>query len=101
MGEIVIGALASMLICLFLAPRFIVFLRGREFGQHIREEGPAGHQTKAGTPTMGGLIIFTAVIVPFLVLSDHSIAAMTVFFVAIGCAALGFADDYIKIVKRR
>ena len=101
MGEIVIGALASMLICLFLSPRFIVFLRGREFGQHIREEGPAGHQTKAGTPTMGGLIIFTAIIVPFLVLSDHGTAAMTVFFVAIGCAALGFADDYIKIVKRR
>ncbi len=101
MGEIVIGALASMLICLFLSPRFIVFLRGREFGQHIREEGPAGHQTKAGTPTMGGLIIFTAIIVPFLVLSDHSVAAMTVFFVALGCAALGFADDYIKIVKRR
>lgn len=101
MGEIVIGALASMLICLFLSPRFIVFLRGREFGQHIREEGPAGHQTKAGTPTMGGLIIFTAIIVPFLVLSDHRVAAMTVFFVALGCAALGFADDYIKIVKRR
>jgi phospho-N-acetylmuramoyl-pentapeptide-transferase len=101
MGEIVIGALASMLICLFLSPRFIVFLRGREFGQHIREEGPAGHQTKAGTPTMGGLIIFTAIVVPFLVLSDHSVAAMTVFFVALGCAALGFADDYIKIVKRR
>ena len=101
MGEIVIGAMASMLICLFLSPRFITFLRGREFGQHIREEGPAGHQTKAGTPTMGGLIIFTAIIVPFLVLSDHDVAAMTVFFVALGCAALGFADDFIKIVKRR
>jgi len=101
MGEIVIGAMASMLICLFLSPRFITFLRGREFGQHIREEGPAGHQTKAGTPTMGGLIIFTAIIVPFLVLSDRDVAAMTVFFVALGCAALGFADDFIKIVKRR
>ncbi|MGA7397405.1 MAG: phospho-N-acetylmuramoyl-pentapeptide-transferase [Solirubrobacterales bacterium] len=101
MGEIVIGALASMLICLFLSPRFIGFLRGREFGQNIREEGPAGHQVKAGTPTMGGLIIFAAIIVPFLVLSDHSVAAMTVFGVALGCAGLGFADDYIKIVKRR
>ena len=90
MGEIVIGAMASMLICLFLSPRFITFLRGREFGQHIREEGPAGHHSKAGTPTMGGLIIFTSIIVPFMVLSDHSVAAMTVFFVAIGCAALGF-----------
>jgi phospho-N-acetylmuramoyl-pentapeptide-transferase len=101
MGEIVLGSMASMLICLFLSPRFIAFLRRREFGQNIREEGPSGHQTKAGTPTMGGLIIFIAVLVPFLVLSDHSAAAMTVFFVAIGCAALGFADDFIKIVKRR
>jgi phospho-N-acetylmuramoyl-pentapeptide-transferase len=101
MGEIVLGSMASMLICLFLSPRFITFLRNREFGQNIREEGPAGHQTKAGTPTMGGLIIFTAVIVPFLILSDHSVAAMTVFFVALGCAAIGFADDFIKIVKRR
>ena len=101
MGEIVIGAMASMLICLFLSPRFIEFLRGREFGQHIREEGPAGHQTKAGTPTMGGLIIFTSIIVPFLVLSERDAAAMTVFGVALGCAALGFADDYIKIIKRR
>jgi phospho-N-acetylmuramoyl-pentapeptide-transferase len=101
MGEIVIGALASTLICLFLSPRFIAFLRNREFGQNIREEGPAGHQVKAGTPTMGGLIIFASIIVPFLVLSEHSVAAMTVFVVALGCAALGFADDFIKIVKRR
>jgi phospho-N-acetylmuramoyl-pentapeptide-transferase len=101
MGEIVLGSMASMLICLFLSPRFIALLRRREFGQNIREEGPAGHQTKAGTPTMGGLIIFIAVVVPFLVLSDHGVAAMTVFFVALGCAALGFADDFIKIVKRR
>ena len=101
MGEIVLGSMASMLICLLLSPRFIALLRRREFGQNIREEGPAGHQTKAGTPTMGGLIIFIAVVVPFLVLSDHGVAAMTVFFVALGCAALGFADDFIKIVKRR
>lgn len=93
-----------MLICLFLSPRFIELLRRREFGQHIREEGPSGHQSKAGTPTMGGLIIFTAIVVPFLVLYDgerDGFAALTVFGVALGCAALGFADDYIKIVKKR
>lgn len=93
-----------MLICLFLSPRFIEMLRRREFGQHIREEGPSGHQSKAGTPTMGGLIIFTAIVVPFLVLYDgerDGFAALTVFGVALGCAALGFADDYIKIVKKR
>jgi phospho-N-acetylmuramoyl-pentapeptide-transferase len=104
MGEMVIGGLASMLICLFLSPRFIELLRRREFGQHIREEGPSGHQSKAGTPTMGGLIIFTAIVVPFIVLYDgerDGFAALTVFGVALGCAALGFADDYIKIVKKR
>ena len=47
-------------ICMFLAPRFIEALRNREFGQFIREEGPEGHHVKAGTPTMGGIIIFTA-----------------------------------------
>ena len=56
LGEILIGGMASLLICMFLGPRFIEFLRAQEFGQHIREEGPAGHHGKAGTPTMGGLV---------------------------------------------
>ena len=104
MGELVIGGMAAMLICLFLSPRFIRMLRRREFGQQIREEGPSEHQTKAGTPTMGGLIIFVAVAIPFLILNEggrDGTAALTVFGIALGCAALGFADDYIKIVKQR
>ena len=48
--------LRSLLICLFLSPRFIDFLRNREFGQNIREDGPQGHMSKAGTPTMGGIM---------------------------------------------
>ena len=104
MGQIVIGGMAAMLLCLFLSPRFIRMLRRREFGQQIREEGPSEHQTKAGTPTMGGLIIFVAVAVPFLILNEggrDGTAALAVFGIALGCAALGFADDYIKIVKQR
>ena len=69
LGEILIGGMASLLICMFLGPKFIEYLRVREFGQHIREEGPAGHHGKAGTPTMGGLVIFLAVCVPFLILT--------------------------------
>ena len=57
LGEILIGGMASLLICMFLGPKFIDFMREREFGQHIREEGPEGHHEKAGTPTMGGLLI--------------------------------------------
>ena len=104
MGQIVIGGMAAMLLCLFLSPRFIRMLRRREFGQQIREEGPTEHQTKAGTPTMGGLIIFVAVAIPFLILNEggrDGTAALAVFGIALGCAALGFADDYIKIVKQR
>ena len=57
LGEVLIGGMASLLICIFLGPKFIDYIRDREFGQHIREEGPAGHHEKAGTPTMGGLIM--------------------------------------------
>jgi phospho-N-acetylmuramoyl-pentapeptide-transferase len=98
---VLIAGTASLLICIFLSPRFIDFIRAREFGQHIREEGPEGHHTKAGTPTMGGLIIFAAVSIPFLILTDWSWQAMGVFGTAIACALIGFADDYTKIIRRR
>jgi phospho-N-acetylmuramoyl-pentapeptide-transferase len=101
MGEVLIAGTASLLMCIFLSPKFIAFLREREFGQHIREEGPQEHHAKAGTPTMGGLIIFASICVPYLVLSDRDAQSLAVFGVAMGCAAIGFADDFIKIVKRR
>jgi len=101
MGEILIAGMASLLICVFLGPRFIEWLRVREFGQHIREEGPEGHHGKAGTPTMGGLVIFIAVAVPFLILSDYRAVSLAVFGTALASAALGFADDFTKLRKRR
>jgi phospho-N-acetylmuramoyl-pentapeptide-transferase len=101
MGEVLIGGTASLLICIFLGPRFIDFLRDREFGQHIREEGPQEHHAKAGTPTMGGIIIFTAIAVPFLMLTSWDARSVGVIGVGFACALLGFADDYTKIVRRR
>jgi phospho-N-acetylmuramoyl-pentapeptide-transferase len=101
LGEIVIGGSASLLICMFLGPRFIEYLRLKEFGQHIREEGPAAHAGKAGTPTMGGLAIFLAVCVPFLILSEYRAASVAVLGTALVMAALGFADDITKFRKRR
>jgi len=100
-GEVLIAGTASLLICIFLSPKFISFLRAREFGQSIREEGPEGHHAKAGTPTMGGIIIFTAIAVPFLLLTDLDWRAIGVFGTALACALLGFADDYTKLVKKR
>jgi phospho-N-acetylmuramoyl-pentapeptide-transferase len=101
LGEIVMGGSASLLICMFLGPRFIDYLRLKEFGQQIREEGPAGHHGKAGTPTMGGLAIFIAIAVPFLILSDYRTSSLAVLATALAMAALGFADDMIKLRRRR
>ena len=101
LGEILIAGMAAMLITIFLGPRYIEYLRIKEFGQHIREEGPQEHHEKAGTPTMGGLIVFTAIAIPYLVLSDRDVQSVAVFGVALGCAAIGFADDFVKLAKRR
>jgi phospho-N-acetylmuramoyl-pentapeptide-transferase len=100
-GEILIAGTAALLICIFLSPKFISFLRNREFGQFIREEGPEGHHEKAGTPTMGGIIILLAFSIPFLILSDYEWRSISVYAVAIACALLGFADDFTKIIRRR
>jgi phospho-N-acetylmuramoyl-pentapeptide-transferase len=99
--QVLIAGTASLLLCLFLSPKFIEFLRQREFGQNIREEGPEGHKTKAGTPTMGGIIIMIAFAIPFLILSTRDWASIGVVGATLACALLGFADDYTKIVKRR
>ena len=101
LGEILIGGVGSLLICMFLGPRFIEYLRVKEFGQQIREEGPAGHHGKAGTPTMGGLVLVLAVLVPFLILSDYRTQSVALLFTMVAMAALGFADDWTKLRRRR
>jgi phospho-N-acetylmuramoyl-pentapeptide-transferase len=100
-GRVLIAGTASLFMCLFLSPRFIAFVRRREFGQNIREEGPAGHQSKAGTPTLGGIVILLAFAVPFLILSNHDWESMGVFGAAVACALVGFTDDFMKIVRQR
>src|ERR1700681_2316704 len=92
MGRILFGGMSALLICIFLSPKFIEFLRKREFGQQIREDGTEGHHQKAGTPTLGGIILF---------LANYEWRAVGVFGAAVACALLGFADDYAKLVKRR
>ena len=103
LGEVLIGGMASLLICCFLGPKFIEYIRTKEFGQQIREEGPAGHHVKAGTPTMGGLIIFLAVTATFVILQapDYDWASTAVIGTALVCAALGFVDDWTKVSKKR
>lgn len=103
MPRVLIAAIGAVLLMLFLGPRFIRWLRDHEVGQFIRPQGeiPQGHAEKQGTPTMGGLLILFAMAVPFLILSSRSTAAMTILFTTLACGAIGFVDDWMKIVKKR
>jgi phospho-N-acetylmuramoyl-pentapeptide-transferase len=101
MDRVIAAGILGMLISIVAGPKFIDFLRKRELGQQIREEGPAGHVVKQGTPTMGGLLIVIGATIPFLLLSRHTLPALAVFGVTIGCGALGFLDDFIKLRHRR
>src|SRR3954468_17018389 len=101
LGEILIAGIASLTLCMFLGPKFIEYLREKEFGQRIREEGPAGHHGKAGTPTMGGLIMGLAVEFPLPILASYNAAALAVFGTALESALLGFVADWRKISHKR
>jgi len=72
------ASVTAMVLVLFIGPAFIRWLRSNEFGQSIREEGPERHQAKAGTPTMGGLLVWLAVVVSYLIYSRFSVASVTV-----------------------
>jgi phospho-N-acetylmuramoyl-pentapeptide-transferase len=96
------ASITALLISLFLGPWLITRLRDFQIGQHIREEGPKSHQKKAGTPTMGGLLIVVSIVIPTLLwtnLRNRFVWLLLLSTIAYG--AIGFADDYIKIVKKR
>ena len=95
------ASVLAMALMLVIGPPFIRWLRLNEFGQNIREEGPEGHKTKEGTPTMGGMLIWFAVLIPYVVFSRFSVASLTVLIAALGNAFIGFIDDWIKIVRKR
>jgi phospho-N-acetylmuramoyl-pentapeptide-transferase len=101
MAKVILAAILGMLLAIIAGPKFIKFLRENELGQHIREEGPESHRVKQGTPTMGGLLFIIAAALPYLILSDYTLPGLTVFGLMLGCAAIGFADDYLKLTRRR
>jgi phospho-N-acetylmuramoyl-pentapeptide-transferase len=99
--RVLAAGVLALVISLIIGPRFIQFLRRNEFGQHIREEGPEAHRVKQGTPTMGGLLILVVATAAFLALSKYKVPALAVLFVTLGCGAVGFLDDFIKLRHRR
>ena len=95
------ASLSALAISLLLGPWMVRRLREFQIGQVIRQEGPQSHRAKAGTPTMGGLLILTAALVPTLLWAD--LTNVYVWIAVLTTAAfgvIGFADDYLKIVRR-
>jgi len=96
------ASLTALFTGLIVGPLVINRLREFQIGQFIREEGPKAHQKKAGTPTMGGLLIVIAIVVPTLLWADLSNPFVWIAIVSTcAFAAIGFTDDYIKVVHRR
>lgn len=92
---------ASFLIVVLLAPICIPFLHKLKFGQSIREEGPKSHYKKAGTPTMGGIIILIAIIFTVLKFAQLTPEIKLLLLVTLGYGAIGFLDDFIKIYYKQ
>ena len=91
----------ALAIVLFSGVYFLPFLHRLKYGQSIREEGPASHQKKSGTPTMGGVMIVLAVTLSTLLFAPLTVTTLLALFIFLGHFLLGFADDYIKVVKKR
>ena len=97
-----VATVTALLISMLLGRKVIRKLADLKFGQEIREEGPASHQVKRGTPTMGGVLIIGSVILSTLLWARLDSLYLWIALIATTCfAAIGFADDYIKIVKKR
>ena len=99
--EMILPVLLSFGISLALGPVLIPFLRKVKAGQKEREEGVPSHQKKAGTPTMGGLVILSSIIITSLLYIRDYPKIIPVLFMTVGFGVVGFLDDYIKIVMKR
>ncbi len=96
------ASLTSLFFCIWLGPWTIKQLRILKFGQHIREDGPQSHMKKAGTPTMGGLLIVASIVFSTLLWADlKHLYVWLALFALVAFAGIGFIDDYAKVSKKR
>jgi phospho-N-acetylmuramoyl-pentapeptide-transferase len=97
-----LASLTALFLSLVFGPWVIRRLREMQIGQYIRNEGPERHQTKAGTPTMGGVLIVAAIVIPTLLWADlRNVYAILAIGSTIAFGAIGFADDYNKVIRKR
>lgn len=96
-----LAAITALLLAFYFGPKLINYLHRKQIGETIRTDGPENHKAKAGTPTMGGIIIIISITIPVLLWSD--ITSIYIILPTIGLLALsivGFVDDYLKVVKK-
>lgn len=95
------AAITALVISLFVGPYIIRKLRERQIGEEIRTDGPESHMKKAGTPTMGGLIVLASVLIPTLLWARiTNIYVIIILFSTLWMGIVGFIDDYLKVVKK-
>lgn len=96
------ATITALIISLILAPYLIRMLRNHQVKEEIRQEGPQSHQAKAGTPTMGGLIILAAIVIPTLLWADLSNRfTIYILLVTLWLGLIGFMDDFLKAIKHQ
>ncbi len=96
MTRVMAATLVAMVIAMLAGPRYIRWLQRRGIGQNIRALTPEGHSAKEGTPTMGGLLILVAALIPYLIFAGKTVSSLVVIIVTFGSGAIGLADDMIK-----
>ena len=99
--DTIIPVLLSFSISVILCPLVIPFLKRLKFGQYVRDDGPESHLKKAGTPTMGGLVILVSILLTSLIYIRRYPDIIPVLFMTLGFGIIGFLDDYIKVVMKR
>jgi len=99
--DIFIAFMLASIVGILVGPIFIPILRILKFGQRVRSDGPSRHLTKAGTPTMGGLMILAAILVAVAVTTEMTETMIILLVVTIGNGLIGFLDDFIKVVLKR
>jgi phospho-N-acetylmuramoyl-pentapeptide-transferase len=101
MIKILAATLVALVIAMLAGPRFIRFLQRRGIGQNIRAEGPERHLAKQGTPTMGGILILVAALIPYLIFGGKHWDSLVVIILAYGSGAIGLTDDLLKRRRQR
>ena len=99
--ETILAIIIAFAVSALLCPVIIPFLHKLKFGQQVRDDGPQSHLKKQGTPTMGGLIILTSIIITSVFYIPSYPRIIPVLFMTVGFGVVGFLDDYIKIVMKR